>query len=84
MRYIYIYIYKSSVVDKYANSCVKHVLNTVCPIIVVNSKESDLMRHFHKGMIFSLDFIVNNMRPCIRQATTEEKLEEITASMVNV
>jgi len=53
----------------------------VCAAIVVNSKENDLMRHFHKGMIFTVGFIIKNMRPCIRQVMTEEKLEKISATM---
>jgi len=60
---------------------VKHVLNTVCAIIDVNSKENDLAHHFHIGMIFRVGFIVSNMRPCVRQITTEEKLEEISATI---
>jgi hypothetical protein len=71
----------SSAVDKCANFGVKRVLNRVCVITVVNSKEKDLMRHFHKGMIFTVGFIVNNMKPCIRQVMTEEKLEEISDKM---
>jgi len=54
---------------------VKHVLNTVCEIIVLNSK------YFHKGIIFRVGSIVSNMRPCIRQVMTEERLEEISATM---
>jgi len=63
---------------------VKHILNTVCAIIVVNSKENDLVGHFHKGVIFTVGFIVNNVRPCLRQVMTEEKLEEISAKMETV
>jgi len=35
---------------------VKHVLSAVCAIIVLNTKENGLMRHFHKGMIFTVGF----------------------------
>jgi hypothetical protein len=60
---------------------VKYVLNIVCAIIVVNSKENNLVGHFHKRMAFTVGFIVNDMKPCIRQVMAGKKLEEISTKM---